>query len=125
MAGLTMNQFTHSNYNVSKEIVFTAKIGSRRGGTKKQEGWRKMMGKTPTQILIWEFPILGGTSNVHNVLSDYIDLRESLPFRINRVFLRANPKSVVLEKIVMGMHFGKNDHGSFVQSDDDSVTFGC
>ncbi len=55
LAALTMNQVTHSTSNDSKVIVFTAKIGSRRGGTKNQVGGRKMVGKPPTQILIWDF----------------------------------------------------------------------
>ncbi len=78
LAALAMNQFTHSTSNDSKVIVFTSKIGSRRGGSKNQVGGRKMVGKPQTQILIWDFPILGGTLNVYNVLSDYINLRERL-----------------------------------------------
>ncbi len=66
-----------------------------------------MVGKPRTQILIWDFPILGGTLNVYNVLSDYINLRERLQFGTSRFFLRANPKAVVIEKFFMGMHLGK------------------
>ncbi len=46
LAALTMNQFTHSTSNDSKVILFTAKIGSRRGGTKNQVGGRQDGGQT-------------------------------------------------------------------------------
>jgi len=99
MAHLTLDQFqTGIKLNDEKVILYTAKIGSLAGSSKGKKGGIKEVGRRPTEIVIWNTPLLDGTLNVYEEVSKYIEFRNEIQFATNRFFVRYKANSTVYNK---------------------------
>lgn len=52
-----------------------------------------MIGKRPTEIVVWDFPVLNGKLDVCEVISSYLSLRRVMQINISRFFLRNRPEA--------------------------------
>jgi len=88
MVHLTLDQFDIDiKLKEQDVIVFRAKVGSYAGSSKGKRGGIKQVGRRPTEIVIWNTPLLDGALNVYVDIYEYITLRRKSTIQTDRFFV--------------------------------------
>ena len=84
MSEMTIEQFDRDiMIHDRKVIVFHSVVGDRTGISKSQLGGINSLGQRPTEVAIWNLPVLDGSLNVFEAFDDYLSLRETAKLKTN------------------------------------------
>ena len=87
MSEMTIEQFERDTMiHERKVIVFHSVVSDRTGISKNQPVGIKSLGLQPTEVVIWNLPVLYGSLNVFEVFDDCHSLRETANLKTNRFF---------------------------------------
>ena len=87
MSEMTIEQFDRDTMIYDRKvIVFHSVVGDRTGISKNRPGGIKSLGLRPSEVVIWNLPVLDGSLNLFKVFGDYLSLRETANLKTNRFF---------------------------------------